>query len=231
MTSATEKIPEGALTEPIWERQKGESAVAYAAFRAYRDLGEGRTINKAVDILLTSWADITERDRRTEKSTHSYANRAHHWSATNRWVERAAAWDAQLDSIRLEAEEKGKRQMARHYEARVQVIKDMEWAIGEAAYKNLLVLMQQPVLGEVRSQDGRTIHIHPNKEITKVLPALIREASRLIRLSQDLPTEGAKMPTPQLETGPSSDVEIFLKNLGSGGDTPAADTEDPTEPS
>jgi hypothetical protein len=231
MTSATEKIPPEALVDPIWERQKGETAVAYAAFRAYRDLGEGRTIPRAVKVLLDSWPDIAQRDSRTELSEHSYTNRAAHWSATGRWVERAAAYDASLDKIRLNAEEVGAKKMARHYEARVQAIKDMEWEIGQASYRNLIALMSQPVLGEVRSQDGKTIHIHPNKEITKVLPALMREASRLIRLSQDLPTEGAKMPTPQLETGPGSDVEEFFKHLGSGTDNPALGLPDPDEAS
>ena len=229
MSSAQEKLPD--FTDPPWERQPGETDIAYAGFRAYRDLGEGRTIEKAVAVVLEAWPDIPQRDKRTKLSRASYKNRATHWSMTNRWVERAAAFDAHMDRFRLAAEEKGRAQMARHYEARVQHIKDMEWEIGSAAYESLKQLLSQPVLGEVRSQDGKNIHIHPNKEITKVLPALIREASRIIRLSQDLPTEGAKMPTPPVDTGPKSDVQEFFEHLGTGGEpAPSALLPDPEEP-
>ena len=222
------KIPDSALVDPIWERQPGEMAVAYAAFRAYRDLGEGRTIAKAIDVLLTSWPDIPGRDSRSRLSRSSYENRASHWSSDNRWVERSSAWDANIDRIRLDAEEKGRQEMARHYEARVQTIRDREYAIGIAAMDGILTLLQQPVLGEVRTQDGKTIHIHPNKEITRVLPALLREASRSARLAIDLPTEGARMPNPEPDNKADSDVDTFLKALGSGGESsPSASLPDP----
>lgn len=216
------------LTDPVWERQQGESPISYAAFRAYRDLGEGRTIEKAVDILIEKWPTIPGRDPRTELSKPSYMNRAKHWSSERRWVERAEAYDAHLDDILLEAREGGMKRMANRLEGRIEAVKEMEWAIGEQAYKQLVQFLQMPPVGRTETKDGKTIHYHPNPGWTKVAPAIMREASRLIRLSIDLPTEGARMPTPKTDQDADSDVFKFMEDLGDHGEaSPSADLPDP----
>lgn len=80
----TRTNPAEATTDP-WERQPGESAKAYQAFKAYRDMPPAeRSVRK-------SGGDSkgTARERRFLG-----------WSSEFRWVERAAAWDGHLDRIR-----------------------------------------------------------------------------------------------------------------------------------
>lgn len=75
------------MTEPAqpWERLSGETSMAYAAFRQYRDLGPARRVDDMADTSRTS---------------------AQRWSRRWRWVERAQAWDAEAhrleDAARLE---------------------------------------------------------------------------------------------------------------------------------
>lgn len=68
-----------------WERQPGESAKAFAAFTVYRNL-------PATERSLTRLA--------SDKVCHR--SQGGRWSGQWRWVERAAAWDAELDRIARE---------------------------------------------------------------------------------------------------------------------------------
>jgi len=63
-----------------WERQPREAAKAYAAFCAYRDMPAAQR---------SRW----ELARQLAKSRQLVSR----WSARWRWVERAEAWDAELD--------------------------------------------------------------------------------------------------------------------------------------
>lgn len=58
-----------------WDRRRDESAVAYAAFVAYRNLGENRSLAKAA--------------KEIAKPKRMLAT----WSSRNEWVMRAAVWD------------------------------------------------------------------------------------------------------------------------------------------
>lgn len=59
-----------------WDYHPDESALAYAAFRAYRDIGPERSTALVADMAGKSKSLIQR------------------WCTTHRWVERAAAWDA-----------------------------------------------------------------------------------------------------------------------------------------
>lgn len=87
-------------TEKInpWERQPGESEKAYEAFCIYRDAGEKRSINMVY-----------------QKCTKS-VSLLRRWSVRWRWVERAAAYDKDLErqrhkERRKQAAEAEKRQL------------------------------------------------------------------------------------------------------------------------
>ena len=77
------------MADPVsqpWERLDGETSRAYAAFRAFRDLGPTRVVGAVPDCSANSLA---------------------RWSRRHRWIERASAWDAETyrleDAKRLEA--------------------------------------------------------------------------------------------------------------------------------
>ena len=62
-----------------WERRVKESAKAFEAFRIYRDMGPDRSLVKVSERLGKSRTIITR------------------WSSVNNWVERARAYDADLE--------------------------------------------------------------------------------------------------------------------------------------
>jgi hypothetical protein len=70
-----------------WERQPGETSRAFAAFAIYRDMSPGERSLRAT---------------RGPRRGHA-ARTVRTWSVKNRWVERAAAWDAEQDRVRREA--------------------------------------------------------------------------------------------------------------------------------
>lgn len=79
----------------IWTRLPSEPPVAFDVFRRYRDMP---TQERSLDAVTNELRGNTEspmcpsgRRRRTR------TRRIQHWSVQWRWVERAAAWDANLD--------------------------------------------------------------------------------------------------------------------------------------
>lgn len=76
-------MADGALE--LWDRREAESPEAFEAFRAYRDLGVGRSIRKVAEQL--------------DKSRQLVGR----WSADHDWVERAGAWDLEQDRQQREA--------------------------------------------------------------------------------------------------------------------------------
>lgn len=68
-----------------WDRQLRETKEAFGAFALYRDLGDHRSV-AAVSTQLGRSAKLTRR-----------------WSVRWRWVERAIAWDRELDRVKQSA--------------------------------------------------------------------------------------------------------------------------------
>lgn len=69
------------LTEPLYERQKGESSSAWRAFTDYRDDEEGRSYGKTA-------ANIRRSKRLIE-----------HWGSLWHWQDRVAAWEKYQDEL------------------------------------------------------------------------------------------------------------------------------------
>jgi hypothetical protein len=88
----TEKIIEEARAEVLpfesWERLAGESAVAYAAFCAFRDYGPERNIKKAVE-------------KAESGKTHKRYRMWRGWSMRFAWFRRAEDYDRYLDRLKL----------------------------------------------------------------------------------------------------------------------------------
>jgi hypothetical protein len=73
-----------------WERLAGESGLAYAAFRAYRDYGPERNIRRALETALGEKGGEGEKRYRVWRG----------WAAQFRWRERAADYDQYLDRLK-----------------------------------------------------------------------------------------------------------------------------------
>jgi len=88
-----DKVIEEAKAELLpfesWEKLKGESTLAYAAFCAFRDLGAERSIRKAVE---TVEADEALRVKRY--------NVWRGWSTQFKWRDRAADYDRYVEKLK-----------------------------------------------------------------------------------------------------------------------------------
>jgi hypothetical protein len=73
-----------------WERQASESAKAFAAFSAYRDLPPSQR----------SFDEAGRRVYRSQRGRKRGATgRIREWAREHKWASRAAAWDAHLDRL------------------------------------------------------------------------------------------------------------------------------------
>jgi hypothetical protein len=85
---AIEKAKGMVMPFESWERLPGESGPAYAAFRAFRELGPERNIRRAVEI---AEPDTGKR----EKRYRVWRN----WCSQFRWRERATGYDNYTDRL------------------------------------------------------------------------------------------------------------------------------------
>src|SRR5271165_1640759 len=98
-----------------WEQHPGESARAFGAFCAYRNLGPRRSLRAAAAAFYGQASAAGE--RQVDK-----------WSRKFRWVERVGAWDRHLDAEACRAQEETRREMAERHvkEARALQAKALE---------------------------------------------------------------------------------------------------------
>jgi hypothetical protein len=83
----------------LWERLKYESSKAYAAFCVYRDMGPDRSIVKAAE----------------EPGTSPKVRQFKKWSSRNRWVQRAQAYDDEMERQLRARSEKARKEMAERH--------------------------------------------------------------------------------------------------------------------
>jgi hypothetical protein len=100
-----------------WERQPKESARAYEAFVAYRDMGPGRAVRAVA--------------RELGKSVTLIGR----WSSAHHWVERAEAWDAEQDRVRLEEAQRQARLRAEKWETRRTAHAEREYLLSDKMMK------------------------------------------------------------------------------------------------
>lgn len=87
-----------------WSRQlDGETSRAYACFCLYRDMGEGRSLDKAYQKDLEIQRAKDPEKKEYQKSNNRASGRWRHWSRHHNWVERARAWDDYLSALELQA--------------------------------------------------------------------------------------------------------------------------------
>lgn len=155
-----------------WERQDGESAQAFEAFTTYLEMGAERSL-RAVGQKLGKSSTLIER-----------------WSATKRWVERATAYDADLQRKAYTAAVNRARKMADRH-------------IRTALYmqEKALLDLDQLEPAEIRPKD---------------MIAMIREALKLERVSRSAVIADLDANIEQGEDSASEDVIIYLPENGRG---------------
>ena len=107
----------------FWEQQPDETAHAYHAFAAYRDLGITRSIRKAAGTFYGTGTDPKLSQINTMKA----------WSSQNLWVARAEAFDAHMDRERIIELEQARRD---HVERAAKLGRFMQ-AVGAAGLRGI----------------------------------------------------------------------------------------------
>ncbi|MGE5551503.1 MAG: hypothetical protein ACM3ZC_13405 [Bacteroidota bacterium] len=174
-----EKTPPPPPPKP-WEQQQGETAKAFAAFSAYRDMGAERSLSKVSHVLSKS-KPLLQR-----------------WSSTYSWVERVEAWDRFTARQEQEAALKARLDMsARHAKAamvlmqkalqKLAKMKPEELEPGDVArFIDTAVKIERVARGEpadiIRTEDGgeRTVTDDERNELAKKVLG-DKRARRLLR--------------------------------------------------
>ena len=86
---AVEEAKAAMLPFESWERLKGESSLAFAAFCVFRDFGPERNVRKAVD--------SAEKDEGVRAKRYRVWK---NWCSQFRWKERAADFDSYLEKLK-----------------------------------------------------------------------------------------------------------------------------------
>jgi hypothetical protein len=129
------------VREPnLWKRQPGETARAFAAFQAYRDLPSDERSVEAAYRLKTG----------LQSKTSGQWSR---WSSQNRWIERAAAWEEELieqrDRERIKAEKKATEQLVNRWKALQLSI----FRVTEKLAEQLELVVARPIARQSRSYE------------------------------------------------------------------------------
>lgn len=180
------------MPEP-WERITGESAPAFQAFAAYRDMGADRSLAKVAQQLGKS-TTLVER-----------------WSARDFWVNRVAAWDEEQDRIWraqmvASRREVGKRQLrianamqGRLVDALSRLDVDTMTARDLGYWLQVTTQVQRDALGqgsrhEVTGADGGPVQVEnlsPEQAKARLAEVQAEIARRLAHNPDAVPLEGA----------------------------------------
>lgn len=187
-----------------WSQTKGESAIAYAAFRVYLDLGPSRSLKLA-------W------QAHSKKNTVA-AGHWRRWSTRFAWTARARAWDSHhesRDKTSLAIEVDAHRCRLEHLHVEREIVRDMLGKLRE--------MMSFPMAKRRVAVDeqGRTVTVwEPIKWNGNTMVRVADLISKMGRLLNRMPTE--------IEDAPAADFrDLFFDSEGDmenslpAGSTPA----------
>jgi len=115
---------------------EGESSRAFEAYKLYRDLGAGRSLDAVAEQV------YGEKARSSKRSLSR-------WSARFRWVERARARDDYVDSIKRNAIEDHQRELGQRLAERGQALQEKILEVRELAAEQALKMLKYPLTEEV----------------------------------------------------------------------------------
>ena len=181
MTTSTHLVPvarEGAPTAGIWQQRDGESAKAYAAFQAYCDLAPAQRSLFVVAQKLGYKISESNRQRRNAPS------RLKEWSSKWQWVQRAAAWDQELDRVKRDEQRSAVAEMTERHTK-----------VALALLKKALVRMQ---------------HLDALELTPALLLRCVDTAVKLERHSRDQATDALEREDPALAADPDRLIQQDL---------------------
>ena len=163
-------MPKRNDTKP-WERQEGESVKAFEAFTVYLEMGDERSIREVAQRLAKSRTLIGR------------------WSVTYQWVERVAAFDAEVQrKAHAKAVKKRRNMVDRHI--------------------SIALKMQEKALMALEQMDPADID-------PKNLIAMLREATKLEQEMRTAAVDERRAAIADVEdTGEADDVLIYLPENG-----------------
>ena len=163
-------MPKRNDTKP-WERQEGESVKAFEAFTVYLEMGDERSIRDVAQRLAKSRTLIGR------------------WSVTYQWVERVAAFDADVQrKAHAKAVKKRRNMVDRHI--------------------SIALKMQEKALMALEQMDPADID-------PKNLIAMLREATKLEQEMRTAAVDERRAAIADVEdTGEADDVLIYLPENG-----------------
>ena len=163
-------MPKRNDTKP-WERQEGESVKAFEAFTVYLEMGDERSIREVAQRLAKSRTLIGR------------------WSVTYQWVERVAAFDADVQrKAHAKAVKKRRNMVDRHI--------------------SIALKMQEKALMALEQMDPADID-------PKNLIAMLREATKLEQEMRTAAVDERRSAIADVEdTGEADDVLIYLPENG-----------------
>jgi len=142
-----------------WERQPGETEKAWQAFKLYRDLGEGRTLQEVSRKLSKHQSNVSR------------------WSKKWHWQSRVIAWDMECDRQAQKARLKQINQM-RDYHSRLAML------LKQRAYRALQ--LADEIMTRIETKEAT---LKDAVRLLEVARALIDTGAKLHALSLGEPTE------------------------------------------
>lgn len=162
-----------------FDRRPTETEPAYAAFKLYLQLGHGRSMR-----------DVA---RKLDKN-HALMSR---WSKRHFWPERALSYDAHIESISRDAEEKTLRATADTWATRYLESRERSYLVAQGLRKKAEAMLAFPLQEQTASKDGKTIIIKPCKWSVADAARMMEVAMKLERLSVGLSTEKTEHTGPE----------------------------------
>lgn len=179
----------------LWERQPGETIKGYDAFCRYRDLpAHSRSVYEAAIKFDTKF---TRKDRMPPRQWTEWQSKYH-------WVDRAAAWDSELDRKKREKQQEEIEKMAQRHASQVQA---MLTALLQPATAVLQRMKNDPkAMQEQLNEKHIADLINLIVGAGKVVPGLVNAE----RLSRGVSTENVSLTVGDKAEGAKHDGAEFL---------------------
>ncbi len=163
----------------VFEQQPSETGKAYRAFAIYRDLGHGRTLDKAAAVYYGWHQESTKRAPGTFKR----------WSARFDWPARARAFDDWVEMIRRQGIEDHLRESGPELMRRQEALQEQVLRTKEKLLPQLKEMVEWPLYEDVVEHVETYPDGHTKTEVIRRTPARwsFDSLSRAIRVLDETP--------------------------------------------